>query len=134
MDIEADGDRQSQTNREQNRKDSERIRNRETPRVSRGSEMRIPKETGRNRVQGREIRKPGKKRDSEPSQTDTHVETEAEGPGTQEEKGKWPRKPAGLAAPVRCAVATPCVAGARVCWDVFVHTFVCKRQLMLKQA
>lgn len=116
--------RQMETDRvRQTENKTERFREnkKQTPRVPRGSEMRIPKETGRHRVQGREGRKPGKKRDSEPSQTDTPIETEAKGPGTQEEKGKWPRGPAGLAAPGRC------VPGQLHVWQVHACAGMCLR-------
>lgn len=97
--------------------------------------MRIPRETGRYRVQGRERGEETKEEEALRTLTDRdkHVETEAEGPEHRRD-GEVAAEAAGLAAPGRCAVATPRVAGARVCWDVRVHTFVCKRQLMLKQA
>lgn len=142
-------DRWRQTEREAEnqrakRKDSERIRNRDkdgvreiesdtekqrdAKRVSRESEMRVPKKTGRNRdrVQGRAIRKQEKRRsDSEPTWRDKQTLRQRL-PESQNmrraEKGKQQRKPAGacITLPVSCAVATPCVA-VHVC----VGTLLC---------
>lgn len=75
-------DRVSQRTKQQ---DSESIRNREMPL----SVQRVRDEDCQRDREKQSPRKRDKETGEEPSPADTHVETEAEGPGAQEEQGKW---------------------------------------------
>lgn len=117
-------DRESDKQRAK-QKDSER--NTQIPGESRGSEIRIPKERGGNRS------RKGSQETRALTDRDTNMLAQRQRVQEPAGEGDVATEAGRACSTCACAVATLCVA-VHVCWDVRVHTFVCKRQWMLKQA
>lgn len=108
-------------------KAGERVRKRDAKRVSCMSEVRIPKEAGRNRVSPRKTDKETKKEDNQTQNPHRDKQTlKKSWKMEKDEKGRQQRSQH-RRAPPRAVCPGNSMWGWCMYWNVFVHTFACDR-------